>query len=269
MTYRMYVDEVGNSKIIDASKPGSQSPENRYLSLTGVITKKCDIRPKMHSGVSRIKTKYFHDDPDDHVILHRREISRQSGHYEPLKDADTRLRFHSDVRTLISWLPITVITAVMDKFDKAGAYPEWSDDPYHVTFTNIVERFFLFLQGERTTGDIVIEARNGDENSRLSGLYAKYRINGLHYISASDVRKRFPSERLMIKDKKCNIAGLQIADLVANPSHIYCLSQFAERKKIGFYEKQIIDVLVESKYRRSNDGDVLGFGVKWIPDPKS
>ena len=80
MTCRLYVDEVGNE---DMDPPESE----RFLSLTGIITKLHGHDHRIAPEIERLKSDLFaHDPVNNPVILHRREIVRKEKPFDALTD---------------------------------------------------------------------------------------------------------------------------------------------------------------------------------------
>lgn len=82
--------------------------------------------------------------------------------------------------------------------------------------------------------------------------FLNLKVQGTSYISASRVKKAV--SQLSIKDKKENIAGLQIADLIASPIG---RSILAKRNKIDY-------TMIEGKYRNKG-GKYMGYGLVVLP----
>ena len=85
--YRMYIDEVGNSDL-DSSK----NPNERYLSLTGVIIDLDYVSTVLHPQLEAIKQRYFKSHPDDPLILHRKEIVNKNYPFHSLKEPEIEKR---------------------------------------------------------------------------------------------------------------------------------------------------------------------------------
>jgi len=81
------------------------------------------------------------------------------------------------------------------------------------------------------------------------------------------VASRLTSKELKIKPKRANIAGLQLADLIAHPSRREILLEkdllSDERKVFG---DQICRILRRDKYlRNQRTGQIWGYGKKLLP----
>jgi hypothetical protein len=77
-------------------------------------------------------------------------------------------------------------------------------------------------------------------------------VQGTNYVSAAKVKKSVV--QLLIKEKKENIVGLQIADLIASPIGRVILGK----------KNQVDYGAIEKRYR-SRGGKYLGFGLVILP----
>ena len=123
-------------------------------------------------------------------------------------------------------------------------------DPYRLSFENILNRV-LYYSSSNTIG-IYPECRNPELDRQLEAEYGKFCVQGTAFHSAKDVQKRI--KKFECKNKKENISGLQIADLVVNPVGRHFLGYKpkpvgneiiyeAVRKKLAGSEKLSISVL--------------------------
>ena len=72
MSHRLYLDEVGNDDVVH--------PDEKYLSITGIITKITAHDSHITREIEQIKSDLFsHSPPNNIVILHRKEIVRKEG----------------------------------------------------------------------------------------------------------------------------------------------------------------------------------------------
>ena len=67
-------------------------------------------------------------------------------------------------------------------------------------------------------GDVMAESRGGREDRRLKASYSRLWSQGTEFVEAELFDKYLTSKQLKVKPKANNIAGLQIADLIAHPS---------------------------------------------------
>ena len=109
------------------------------------------------------------------------------------------------------------------------------------------------------------EVRGGKPDRRLEKSFARLHDGGTSNIGKNDMQLRITSKKLKLKPKAANVAGLQIADMIANPSAAYVRSLYGAGAAPDRFGGQIIRILVDQKYRRSWQGKIEGYGVKWLP----
>ena len=81
-----------------------------------------------------------------------------------------------------------------------------------------MERYIFWLEQHNAVGDVMAESRGGKEDRRLKDSFARLHENGTEYVRPDKFAQFLTSKQLKVKPKSNNIAGLQIADLVAHPS---------------------------------------------------
>lgn len=111
----------------------------------------------------------------------------------------------------------------------------------------------------------MVESRNGVNDNRLKESFINIYNNGTEYLEAIKFQILLTSKQLKVKPKSKNISGLQIADLIANPSRNDLLVEckLKIKKNTDFCEK-IIRILRDSKYYKVS-GKLLGYGLKKLP----
>jgi hypothetical protein len=260
MKYRMYVDEVGNSDL-----NASADPNHRYLSLTGVIFDLDYVSSVVFPAVEGLKRRYFASHPDDPVILHRKELVNKKPPFSALNDPAIEQTFNRDLLTLLSELDYTVITVVIDKLEHQRRYTTWRFDPYHYCLTVIVERYVLWLVARGGQGDVLAESRGGKEDRRLKDSFENVYEKGSEFIKPEQFAARLTSRQLKVKNKSNNVAGLQIADLLAHPSYRATLARHERQALPANFGGEVAGILEATKYHRSIRGQIDGYGRKWLP----
>lgn len=89
--------------------------------------------------------------------------------------------------------------------------------------------------------------------------------NGTQFLSAEQLGERITSKELKVKAKGANIAGLQLADLIAHAVRRYAFKtiwKMEDGKKT--FSDSIINILVNQKFFKYNDR-IYGFGLKKLP----
>ena len=111
----------------------------------------------------------------------------------------------------------------------------------------------------------MFESRGGKEDMRLKKSFRAIMETGTHNISSMDLQSHLTSCELKVKSKQSNIAGLQIADLIAHPARRWCFRTFynMDDYKHTFGDK-VIEILENEKFFRYN-GEIKSYGVKKLP----
>jgi len=260
LKYRLYIDEVGNPGL-----ESSKDPRHRYLSLTGIVMELGYVDEVVSPELEGLKRKYFHCHVDEPIILHRKEIINQKYPFRSLRDEKRRKAFDRDLLRLLNNLEYTVITVVIDKLEHKARYQVWQQDPYHYSLRILLERYVLFLKDLGLTGDVMAESRGGKEDMRLKRSYERVFKEGTEYVTFQTFDKYLTSRQLKVKQKSNNIAGLQIADLVAHPSFKATLARRNKRSLPSNFGGRIAYILEKKKYYRSASGKIDGWGRKWLP----
>jgi hypothetical protein len=129
-----------------------------------------------------------------------------------------------------------------------------------------LERYALFLKGENAVGDVMAESREKKDNKRLAKAYRYIYKNGTDNIPAQLIQQRLSSVEIKIKRKSENIAGLQMADMLANPSCRDLICTHTSTPMTAEFGKRVVEILYKAKYRRNPyNGTVAGWGTKWLP----
>jgi hypothetical protein len=123
----------------------------------------------------------------------------------------------------------------------------------------------MWLKARRAHGDVMAEARNKNPDKRLKKVFSYFQKNGTHNVSAVEVGDHLTSGELKLKPKTANVCGLQFADLIAAPSASYVRSLNGAGLAPSAFGGAVVKLLVAEKYRRSRNGKIVGYGVKWLP----
>lgn len=260
--YRIYVDETGNADL-----ESSRNPVHRFLGLTGAILRLEDVRTSLIPQLEQLKQTYFPHDPDEPPILHRKDLLNHRNPFHTLADPKREVLFNHDLLKMLRQLEYTVVTVVIDKLEHRQKYTVWRHDPYHYCLEVMLERFVMFLEGCNAVGDCMAESRGGKDDLRLKASYARLWREGSSFIDATRFHQRLTSRELKVKPKWKNVAGLQLADMLAHPSRQQVLVQTEKipkplKKTFG---DEIVEILNQSKYYRGTMGQIWGFGKKMLP----
>ena len=258
--YRLYVDEVGTADL------GSVNTDSeRYLSLTGIAMPISEARDALGPRFAGIKANIFQHDPDDPIILHRRKIVKRAGPFGALVSDELRSKFDALILETITQCDYSVITALIDKKAMLAKQTWTNKEPYHYLMEVLVEKYVQFLERKQSIGDIMPEGRMGKQDQRLQNAFIGVMAKGTYYVPRARMKAQIPSSNLKFRYKKDNVAGLQLADLLAHPSHMAIREMMGHQVNLGGFCSQIKAMLKDQKYDRSGTGRVIGYGMKWLP----
>jgi hypothetical protein len=255
--FRIFIDECGH-----ADTKSSDDPNQRYLGLTGVIMRLEYEQGPFTQAMSLIKREVF---GSDQIVFHRKEMLGAKAPFEDLADAGVRARLDAGLLELMGSATYRVFTVVIDKKEHMRRYRVWTFDPYHYCLTIMLERYVYLLRRMSEVGDVMAESRGKRENMRLERAYRYIYNNGSQYMSAKVFQKHLNSKQIKIESKKANVSGLQMADMLANPS---CRSIICDKSKVEMtadFGKKIVETLTGKKYLKSPTGKIEGWGTKWLP----
>jgi Protein of unknown function (DUF3800) len=240
--YIVFVDESGDHGMT------SIDPHYPIFSLAFCLFAKEEYATRVAPAVLGFKFRHF---GHDQVILHEHEIRKTKGAFRFLTDAARREPFFADLNALIECTPFTLVASVIDKRRYKEFYPQ-AANPYHVAMGFGLERIYLHLRGlgcRAGTTHLLFERRGEKEDGELEAEFR--RVCGGH----NAMTARLPFE-IVMADKRCNSAGLQLADLVARP---------IGRKVLDPDQPNRAYDILARKLRRDRWGRVKGWGLKVFP----
>lgn len=258
--YRLFFDETGNADLHAAKK----DPHQRYLSLTGIIFRQNLHDIAISESLTALKADIF-GPANKSVILHRRDIIDKKGVFSVLKDDAVRVKFDADFAGLVSTLVGPAFTGSIDKQAHLEKYTKWQFNPYHYVMTCLLERFVLWLNRTGNVGDVMGEARNPKHDAQLRRSF-RYFYNHGTQVRTDVIQRCLISKELRLEPKAANVAGLQIADLLAHPAHRTFKFLKLREDPPSDYGASLAAILEKSVYDRNpRNGNVEGYGRKWLP----
>jgi hypothetical protein len=255
-TYRLYIDESGDNTIRDLDNPA-----RRFLGLTGVILPYSLEALDFNRAIEALKDKHFVVHPDEHVILHREDIVNFRGPFVQVKEDDKKIAFGCATLELMRGAVFTLITVVIDKKRQFEQYGVNAYDSYNFGLTAMLERYCGWLGHFGFNGDTVAEGRGRTHDNSIKEVYQAFYGGGSAYRSVDQVQGVFNCDFLKIRSKDANLAGLQLADLLANPSRRQILMEkgiIADERTD--YTKEVCKIMDARYYRHPDTGRVWGFG---------
>ncbi|MFC1986516.1 DUF3800 domain-containing protein [Chloroflexota bacterium] len=213
MRLRLYVDESGDHTYRNLEDVG-----RRYLGLIGVAIEADYYRNEFQPGLESFKQLHFPHNPDEPVILHREDIYNRRHNFGVLRDIARNDAWEHDFIEFVQRARFQLITVVIDKKAHRERYGDAAEHPYHLCLTALLERYRGHLKSIGGKGDVLAESRGAPEDLSLEKVYKGIWEQGTFYIAGKEFRKVLTTKELKVKKKKDNIAGLQLADLLAHPA---------------------------------------------------
>jgi len=240
--YRIYVDESG-----DHTYSQLNDPANRYLALMGIAIEQGYYRETYHPEFEALKQEQFPHNPDDPVVLVRSQIIGRRGPFGRLSDPQRNAAWEKAFLNFLAKVQVVLFSVVIDKRDHLSRYGDAAHHPYNYCMTVMLERVRGFLHYTGGRADVMAESRGTREDRELQQVYDMVWNRGTFYISAQAFRNVFTSNHIKFRKKEHNIAGLQLADLLAAPSKIDIL---ADHNRIMGSPPSKFTVKINRKIRR-------------------
>lgn len=268
--YRLYVDESG-----DAGTSKKSLRQDPYLTLVGVALETQYYRAEFQPQLEDFKKRHLPYDPDDPPILHKNDIIHKRGIFKVLRDPAKAERFDKGLLSLIRRAEFCLFCVVVDKQANLDRYGAHSPEQYAYALASLVVRYTGWLHYiVGGVGDVMVEARYRKADRDLAQAYRDIWQNGTtNYpgprpLRGETLRPYLTTRELKLKEKRFNIAGLQLADLLTYCCKVDTLWLFRRpAPRLGPYSTQVLGA-VQRKYNcRVSDGDAKGYG-KILISPK-
>ena len=109
--YRLYLDEAGDH----VYSRNEDNVVSRYLGITGVIVENDYYKKVIHPDFTEFKERHFPHNPDEPVILHRKELINKKGPFWRLLDPAKERAFNDDFLVTLKKYDFKLLTVVIDK----------------------------------------------------------------------------------------------------------------------------------------------------------
>lgn len=199
----VYVDESGDHSLASIDK------EYPVFVLALCIFYKRHYAEKIIPAVEKFKFNYF---GHDSVVLHENEIRKQKGDFAFLSHRPTRDQFMAGLSSIMDASNFVLITCVVDKA-RLNRSTGSASNPYHIALGICLEALRGFLAEkcqDQLKTHVVVECRGKKEDAELE-------LEFRRICDGDNPGNRVLPFDVVFADKKTNLAGLQLADLVARP----------------------------------------------------
>ncbi|MEK9627921.1 MAG: DUF3800 domain-containing protein [Nitrospinota bacterium] len=208
----LFLDESGDHSL---DKIDSQYP---LFVLGGALITKTNYQIAKLQW-SRMKKDLF---GSEEIIIHTADLTRNRNGFEEMKKIKFREKVYEVLNVTMQNLDYLAIGCVILKDEHLNRYGLAALDPYHLSLNILVERAY-FAMGRKGKLHIIAEGRDPTLDRMLEIAFLELKVSGTSFLSASEIGQL--EMELHIRDKKKDIAGLQIADLLVSPMGRFVLGK--------------------------------------------
>ncbi len=229
-----YIDETGDHSLIHID------PQYPIFGLGAILISEENYL-KMNREVEKLKKEFFTDTSGD-FILHSSELkrpldSRSDPRNKVMLDPEVRKKFYREFdERIIKGVDFQIVACFIKKKTMAATYA-YPADPYHFSFENLLNRIIRYGDGANV---IYAEKRGMELNAELKAEYQRLSSVGIHSYVADIVSTR---TSFKLVDKKENVAGLQVIDLILS-----CLARVGLGKREKMVSNDLDPDLLKHKY---------------------
>lgn len=208
MNYILFIDESGDHGL---KKVDPQFP---VFTLCGILIKEEDY-DNIKSGLNQIKDFFW---KDKKVILHSRDIRKCEKEFVVLFDLEVKKLFYEKLNAFLQESKYSAFISTIKKEDYINKFGKITDSVYEISVSSVVDETIKFLSStnEIFSLKLIFEKRGKSEDRSLLNYMNSLKSNGTQTYTGEDLSKL--TLDIDFKDKKENINGLQIADLIAYPA---------------------------------------------------
>ena len=214
----VFMDECGDHSVEKID------PDFPLLVLAFVLVDKRDYSADIIPALGRLKLSFW---PHEGVNLHSRDIRKQLGDFRQFHHKPDRLNLMQDIAELIRSAPFELIVACIHKNE---AITGTVLPPYHQALReglSLVSRRAKLLA--KTSITLIAEARGKREDRELNAWLNR------HATCEDGVTIRW-----VMRSKRDNIAGLQVADLCAYPAARHALKPLSANPAFEVVRRRLV-----------------------------
>jgi hypothetical protein len=207
MNYSFFIDESGDHGL---TKIDTEFP---VFLLCGVLISDDDYET-LNQSMSALKRSMW---GDKDVIFHSRDIRKCEKEFQKLFDLELKAKFYEELNNIVANSSYNIIASAIQKDQFIERFGKLQDDVYEVALSFVIEQALRVLNSMKidTTISIVIEKRGKKEDKQLEEHFQRILGKGTGRLTPEEVADCYPT--FTFRNKRENINGLQLADLVAYP----------------------------------------------------
>jgi Protein of unknown function (DUF3800) len=207
MKYYLFLDESGDHGLakFDADFP--------VFLLCGVLVREDDYE-NIRLAFNKLKHSIW---GNKEVIFHSRDIRKCEKEFQKLFDLELKKYFYEELNKIVANSTYNIIASAIQKEAFIQKFGKLHDDIYEIALSFVIEQAIVVLQNidPRSQLSVIIEKRGKKEDKQLDDHFQKIIAAGTGILTNEQVNQFNLS--FTFRNKKENINGLQLADLVAYP----------------------------------------------------
>ena len=226
--YYLFIDESGDHGLVNLD------PNFPVFVLCGVLMSQ-DHYTQLRKDINTLKSNFWNNKT---VILHSRDIRKCEKEFQILFDLKLKSAFYEQLNNIITNSFYRILASAINKAKYINKYGKLSNDVYELSLSFIIERAIFSLDEINAPKqlEIVIEKRGKKEDKLLSEHFQRLLARGTGFVSAERLKEI--NTKIVFKDKKENINGLQLADLIAYPTARYIINPKRANPAFDLFEQK-------------------------------
>jgi Protein of unknown function (DUF3800) len=207
MKYNLFLDESGDHGL------AKLNPDFPVFLLCGILIKENNYE-LIRQSMNQLKSTIW---GGKDVIFHSRDIRKCEKEFQKLFDLDLKKKFYEELNKIIAESSYIIIASAIQKQVFVEKVGKVEADVYEIALSFLIEQAIKVLEDipEAGTLSIIIERRGKKEDKQLEGHFQRIVENGTDELTTEAISRFSPS--FTFRNKKENINGLQLADLIAYP----------------------------------------------------
>jgi hypothetical protein len=258
--YRLYIDESGDHtlQVVD-------DDNRRYLGLIGIWFDWGAPYRTFARELQELKDRIFGPHPDDdRICFHRKDIVERRGVFGRLRDPALNQRFERELLDLVEKASFWMSCVVVDKNLYISRTERDLFNPYHHCIAALLERYGGWLDQAGAKGDVMAESRGSKEDQQLRHEFESTTAKGTSRHSAEWFQRVLTSSKIKLKKKEHDIAGLQLADLLAYPLKREIVAEQRGKLPRHDFSARLLEAARPKMSCRPGGGSVSGYGKVWL-----
>lgn len=258
--YRLYIDESGDHTLQFAG-----DDNRRYLGLIGIWFDLGEPYRAFARSLRELKDGVFGPHPDDdRICLHRKDIVERRGIFGRLRDPALNQRFERELLDLVEKASFRMSCVVVDKSLYLSKAEKKMFNPYHSCIEALLERYGGWLDQIGAKGDVMAESRGSKEDQQLRHEFESTVAEGASRHSAEWFQRVLTSSKIKLKKKEHDIAGLQLADLLAYPLKREIVAEQRRELIRRDFSSRLLEAARPKMSCQPGGGGISGYGKVWL-----